>query len=32
MNIEQTVDAFKENKKRELDELKRQSYQDEIIL
>ncbi len=31
-DIEQTVDAFKENKKRELDELKRKSFQDEIEL
>ena len=31
-DIEQTVDAFKENKERELDELKRQSFQDEIVL
>ncbi len=31
-DIQQTVDAFKENKERELDELKRQSYQDEIVL
>lgn len=31
-DIEQTVDAFKENKARELDELKRKSFQDEIIL
>ena len=31
-DIQQTVDAFKENKARELDELKRQSYLDEIVL
>ncbi|HEC64766.1 MAG TPA: hypothetical protein ENI23_05710 [bacterium] len=31
-DIEQTVNAFKENKARELNELKRQSYQDEIVL
>ena len=31
-DIEQTVNAFKENKEQELDELKRQSYQDEIVL
>ena len=31
-DIQQTVDAFKENKARELDELKRKSYLDEIVL
>ena len=31
-DIEQTVNAFKENKARELDELKRKTYQDEIVL
>ena len=31
-DIVQTVNAFKENKGRELDELKRKTYQDEIVL
>ena len=31
-DIQQTVNAFKENKARELDELKRKSYEDEIVL
>ena len=31
-DIVQTVNAFKENKSRELDELKRKTYQDEIVL
>ena len=31
-DIEQTVEAFKENKARELDELKRQTFQDELTL
>ena len=31
-DIQQNIDAFKENKLRELEELERPSYQDEIIL
>ncbi len=31
-DIQQNIDAFKENKLRELEELQRPSYQDEIIL
>ena len=31
-DIQQNIEAFKENKLRELEELKRPSYQDEIIL
>ena len=31
-DIQQNIDAFKENKLRELEELERTSYQDEIIL
>ena len=31
-DIQQNIDAFKQNKIKELDELKRQSYEDEIVL
>ena len=31
-DIQQNIDAFKQNKLKELDELKRQKYQDEIVL